>query len=194
MATEILYPLDPIAETPVERSLPLTTRLWRQAWLRRLVILALLALAWEGIARWQDNDLMLPTFGAAAVALYRGLAGGELITRTAISLGVLLQGYAIGVALAFLLTCLAVSTQFGGDLLDSLTSLLNRLPAIALLTPHPGRLRAEINSDRFALDSLGSEDFQATASRIHSLLFTETDTAGRPGEAGTDSGAERRAA
>lgn len=44
---------------------------------------------------------------------------------------------------------------------------------IALLTPHPGRLRAEIDSDRFALDSLGSEDFQATASRIHSLLFDE---------------------
>ena len=44
---------------------------------------------------------------------------------------------------------------------------------IALLTPHPGRLRAEIDSDRFALDSLGSEDFQATASRIHALLFEE---------------------
>ena len=65
---------------------------------------------------------------------------------------------------------------------------------IALLTPHPGRLRAEIDSDRFALDSLGSEDFQATASRIHSLLFMETGTAGRPGEAGAGPGAERRAA
>ena len=133
MTTEILYPLDPIAETPVERSLPLGTRLWRHAWLRRLVILALLALAWEGIARWQDNELMLPTFGAAAVALYRGLAGGELVTRTAISLGVLLQGYVIGVALAFVLTSLAVSTQVGRDLLDTLTSMFNPLPAIALL-------------------------------------------------------------
>lgn len=49
---------------------------------------------------------------------------------------------------------------------------------IALLTPHPGRLRAEIDSDRFALDSLGSEDFQATATRIHSLLFDEAPEGG----------------
>ena len=133
MTTEILYPLEPIDATPVERSLPLGTRLWNQAWLRKLVILALLALAWELIARWQDNDLMLPTFSATAVALYHGLASGELVTRTVISLGVLLQGYAIGVLLAFVLTSLAVSTQFGRDLLDTLTSMFNPLPAIALL-------------------------------------------------------------
>ena len=133
MASETLYPLEPIDATPLERSLPLGSRLWSQTWLRKLMILALLALAWEQIARWQDNDLMLPTFSATAVALYHGLASGELLTRTLISLGVLLQGYALGVALAFALTSLAVSTQFGRDLLDTLTSMFNPLPAIALL-------------------------------------------------------------
>ncbi len=42
---------------------------------------------------------------------------------------------------------------------------------IALLSPHPGRMRAEINSHAFGLESLGGDDFQATAQRIHRLLF-----------------------
>ena len=44
---------------------------------------------------------------------------------------------------------------------------------IALLSPHPGRMRAEINSHTYGLHSLGSDDFQATAQRIHGLLFEE---------------------
>ncbi|MES2878274.1 MAG: ABC transporter ATP-binding protein [Pseudomonadota bacterium] len=51
---------------------------------------------------------------------------------------------------------------------------------IAILSPHPGRLRAEINSHEFDLHSLGSKAFQAAARRIHGLLFDETD-AGEPG-------------
>ncbi|CAM3710591.1 ABC transporter ATP-binding protein [Paracidovorax anthurii] len=44
---------------------------------------------------------------------------------------------------------------------------------IAILSPHPGRLRAEINCHQFGLHSLGSSEFQATAQRIHRLLFDE---------------------
>ena len=44
---------------------------------------------------------------------------------------------------------------------------------IALLSPHPGRMRAEINSHAYGLHSLGSDDFQATSQRIHGLLFEE---------------------
>jgi NitT/TauT family transport system ATP-binding protein len=42
---------------------------------------------------------------------------------------------------------------------------------IAVLSPHPGRLRAELNAHQFGLNSLGSPEFQAQAQRIHSLLF-----------------------
>jgi NitT/TauT family transport system ATP-binding protein len=48
---------------------------------------------------------------------------------------------------------------------------------IALLSPHPGRLRAEINSHQYDLRSLGSPTFQATAQRIHRLLFDEVQPA-----------------
>jgi NitT/TauT family transport system ATP-binding protein len=51
---------------------------------------------------------------------------------------------------------------------------------IAILSPHPGRLRAEINSHAFDLHSVGSQDFQITARRIHGLLFDDID-AGKNG-------------
>jgi NitT/TauT family transport system permease protein len=125
--------LQPFTELPVERSLPLGTRIWAQGWLRKGLILAVLAVLWEVAARWQDNDLLLPTFTATARALVEGLASGELIDKVGISLGILLQGYLAGVLLAFGLTTLAVSTRIGRDILDTLTSMFNPLPAIALL-------------------------------------------------------------
>ena len=125
--------LQPFTDGPVERSLPLATRVASQAWLRKALILVVLAALWEAAARWQDNDLLLPTFLATARALVAGLASGELIDKVAISLGILLQGYLAGVLLAFALTTLAVSTRIGRDILDTLTSMFNPLPAIALL-------------------------------------------------------------
>jgi NitT/TauT family transport system ATP-binding protein len=44
---------------------------------------------------------------------------------------------------------------------------------ILLLSPHPGRVRAEINSHQFSLASSGGVEFQAAARRIHGLLFGE---------------------
>ena len=42
---------------------------------------------------------------------------------------------------------------------------------ILLLSPHPGQVRAELNSHQFGLDSAGGTDFQAATQRIHGLLF-----------------------
>ncbi|NER61892.1 ABC transporter ATP-binding protein [Pseudomonas sp. MAFF212428] len=47
---------------------------------------------------------------------------------------------------------------------------------ILLLSPHPGRVRAEIHSHQYDLHSLGAADFQASARRIHRLLFEEGAT------------------
>jgi NitT/TauT family transport system ATP-binding protein len=44
---------------------------------------------------------------------------------------------------------------------------------ILLLSPHPGRVRAEINSHQFGLHGAGGAEFQAAAGRIHRLLFGE---------------------
>ena len=44
---------------------------------------------------------------------------------------------------------------------------------ILLLSPNPGRVRAEIHSHQYDLHSLGGMGFQHTARRIHGLLFNE---------------------
>lgn len=44
---------------------------------------------------------------------------------------------------------------------------------ILLLSPHPGRVRAEVHSHQYGLHSLGGREFQASAQRIHRLLFEE---------------------
>ncbi|MBK5010866.1 ABC transporter permease [Pseudomonas sp. S60] len=125
--------LEPLLSVPVERNLPLAQRLWQHGWLRKAVILLVLALLWEAVARYQDNDLLLPTFLQTATALWGGLVSGELPAKVGVSLVILLKGYVLGIILAFGLTSLAVSTQLGRDLLGSLTSMFNPLPAIALL-------------------------------------------------------------
>ena len=130
---EYEHRLEPFTAVPLERALPWHERLWQQGWIRKGLILALLALLWEFAARWQDNELLLPTFTATMRALADGLASGELLEKVRISLTVLLQGYALGVLLSFGLTSLAVSSRVGRDLLDTLTSMFNPLPAIALL-------------------------------------------------------------
>ncbi|MDM9561712.1 MULTISPECIES: ABC transporter ATP-binding protein [Bordetella] len=42
---------------------------------------------------------------------------------------------------------------------------------ILLLSPHPGRVRAELNAHQFDLRGQGSAAFQAATRRIHDLLF-----------------------
>ena len=117
----------------LERPVAGWERVWQHGWLRKGLLLAVLALLWEAAARWQDNDLLLPTFTQTMRALGAGIASGELPANVATSMAVLLQGYAVGVVLAFVLTSLAVSTRIGRDLLETLTSMFNPLPAIALL-------------------------------------------------------------
>jgi len=51
---------------------------------------------------------------------------------------------------------------------------------ILLLSPHPGRVRAEINSHEYDLQSLGGVSFQDSARRIHRLLFDENQPAPKP--------------
>ena len=125
-----------LADVPAEIAVPPQT-LWRRLCnhdaLRRAVVVAAFLIGWELIARIQNNDLMLPTFSQTLLALVDGFKTGELPAKAGISLSLLLKGYGVGVACAFVLTSLAVATRWGRDLLFTLTSMLNPLPPIALL-------------------------------------------------------------
>ncbi|MCD0501519.1 ABC transporter permease [Bordetella petrii] len=130
---EIEHVLPPLPELAAEAPLPWHERLRNHSALRKTLILLLLALLWEAAARYTGNDLLLPGAWQTAQAFAQGLADGELPARALQSLQVLLKGYVAGIALAFVLTTLAVSTRVGRDLLSTLTAMFNLLPAIALL-------------------------------------------------------------
>lgn len=117
----------------VARPLSPWERLSDVAALRRLLILAVVAAVWQLSATWQNNPLMFPTFTATMAALWDGLVHDGLLSMAWVSLATLVRGYAIGIALAVLLTTVAVSTRIGDDVLSTLTAMFNPLPAIALL-------------------------------------------------------------
>ncbi len=48
---------------------------------------------------------------------------------------------------------------------------------ILLLSPHPGRVRAELNSHSFDAGNAGSDEFRLASQRIHRLLFGEPTVA-----------------
>ncbi len=103
------------------------------AWLRKLGMLAVIAIVWELLARYFDNDLLLPGAIQTGKAFAEGVASGELWGYVSVSLKILTQGFVLGVIGSFLLTWLAVSSKPGRELIDTLTSMFNPLPAIALL-------------------------------------------------------------
>lgn len=133
MRQEFEIELGPLTAVSLEQNIPFWRRLWGKGWLRKSLILVVIALAWQALAYYQANDLLLPSFTQTAIALWGSIANGELPQMVVVSLGVLVKGYLIGILLAFALTTLAVSTQLGRDLLGTLTSMFNPLPAIALL-------------------------------------------------------------
>ncbi len=117
----------------IEAPLPWAQRIWNLSLVRRGVILVILAALWEGYGRWLDNPLSFPTLGETLITLWTDLISGQIPERLQVTLRVLLIGYGLGILLAAILTTLAVSTRFATDLLSTLTSMFNPMPAIALL-------------------------------------------------------------
>ncbi len=131
---EVFYPEVEAGElTIVEQRLSIFEMLYREAWLRKLLILVVLAGAWEIYGRSLNNDLLFPTFSATIGAFFGGIMDGSLPSAAWGSGKVLLLGYVAGIALASVLTALAMASRIGTDFLETMTSMFNPLPAIALL-------------------------------------------------------------
>ena len=117
----------------IERPIPAWERIWNRTWVRKTLLIVLLAVIWQLYASYLDNDLLFPTFSDTMQAFFANIVNGVLPARAWVSLKVLLIGYAIGVTLATILSVAAINTRIGNDLLETLTSMFNPLPAIALL-------------------------------------------------------------
>ena len=117
----------------IQKPLTLAEKIYNQAWLRKIGIVVVLALAWELYGRWLDNPLLVPTFADTMRALIAGVVEGTIPQRALSSIEVLLVGFATGTLLAGMLTVFAISTRMGTDFLETMTAMFNPLPAIALL-------------------------------------------------------------
>lgn len=117
----------------VIRELSFIQKLWSDAFVRKTVIILLLAVAWEIYGRLLDNPLLFPTLSDTITAFIDRIADGVLVDRAWTSIKVLLIGYSVGITLAAVITILAISTQIGTDFLEVMTAMFNPLPAIALL-------------------------------------------------------------
>ncbi len=132
--TEIYLQPKPYAAVGiVEKRLSVWERLSNNTALRRILLLAALAGIWQIYAVTLNNGLLFPTFSDTMIALYQGILSGGLLEKAWTSISVLLVGYACGILLATLLTVFAITTRIGNDILETLTSMFNPLPAIALL-------------------------------------------------------------
>ena len=119
--------------TDVERPLPLHDRIFQSSVVRRLIVIAILAAVWEGYATYADNPLMFSRLSDVIVALFSSLASGGLAARIMTTMKVLIIGYSVGIVAAAAITIFASTTRFGSDVLSTLTSMFNPLPAVALL-------------------------------------------------------------
>jgi NitT/TauT family transport system permease protein len=101
---------------------------------RRLILLAVTVVLWEMYIRVMDvSPLLFASPTAVVEAMVRGIQSGELLRATGVTLQILVVGMGIGMAIATFLVILATWSQIGEDFLQLFTSMINPLPAIAIL-------------------------------------------------------------
>lgn len=117
----------------VEKPLTAWEKIFNNAAVRKCLLLLLLAAIWQAYSTVLNNPLLFPKFSETIGAFYDNIMNGVLLARGWFSIKVLLMGYAAGLILAGLLTAFAITSRIGNDFLETLTSMFNPLPAIALL-------------------------------------------------------------
>lgn len=115
------------------RQLSIWQKLSNNTFLRKTLIIVILALAWQIYGRAVDNNLLFPTLSDTIASFFSSIHSGVLLDRAWTSIRILLLGYVIGIVIAAIITILAISTRIGTDFLEVMTAMFNPLPAIALL-------------------------------------------------------------
>ena len=130
---ELFYEIADTGYEVVPRPLRLREKFWENGFARKVVLLIILALAWETYGRWLDNSLLFPAFSDTVRALVSSIGTGELPEAAFFTIELLLKGYLAGLVLAAILTALASATRIGADFLETVASMFNPLPSIAML-------------------------------------------------------------
>jgi len=130
---EVFHQISPTEFDVVEKPLGVWHRFWNIGAVRKTAVLIALAAMWELYARWLNNPLLFPTFIDTMKAFFSAIASGELPKAAVYTIQLLLKGYIAGLVIAAVLTAFASVSRIGADLLETLTSMFNPLPSIALL-------------------------------------------------------------
>jgi NitT/TauT family transport system permease protein len=101
---------------------------------RRGILRGALLVLWQAYISFMDvSPLLFAGPADVAKAFWEGWTSGKILDSTLVTLKILGMGMAIGMVVAAVLTTLATWTKIGEDVLVLLTSMLNPLPAIAIL-------------------------------------------------------------
>jgi len=130
---EFVREMESSAYGVVEKPLTAWEKIFNNAAVRKCLLLLMLATVWQVYSTVLDNPLLFPKFSDTIGAFYDNIMNGVLLQRGWFSIKVLLMGYAAGLLLAGTLTAFAITSRIGNDFLETLTSMFNPLPAIALL-------------------------------------------------------------
>ena len=82
---EIIHDVSSGDAPVVAKHLSAVERIYRLGFVRKAVILAVLALAWEAYGRWLGNPLLFPTFGQTVEAFVSNIANGVIPQRMLVS-------------------------------------------------------------------------------------------------------------
>jgi NitT/TauT family transport system permease protein len=103
-------------------------------WLRKALLLALLIGIWEAyVGITHVSHLLFASPWQTASAFATDWTNGSLAGPTWTTLRMLLEGTAIGIGIAVVLTVLATLSTFGQDLLSLTGAIANPLPGVAVL-------------------------------------------------------------
>ena len=130
---EAVHQISQNAFEVIERPIGVWERLYGNAALRKVVLLGVLAAIWEICARSLGDRNLFPSLKETLEAFFQSVRTGALPQAAVSSIVLLLKGYTLGLLLAVVMTALASTTRIGADLLETLTSMFNPLPSIALL-------------------------------------------------------------
>ena len=130
---EFVREMESSAYGVVEKPLTAWEKIFNNAAVRKCLLLLMLATVWQVYSTLLNNPLLFPKFSDTIGAFYDNIMNGVLLQRGWFSIKVLLMGYAAGLLLAGTLTAFAITSRIGNDFLETLTSMFNPLPAIALL-------------------------------------------------------------
>ena len=128
---EIVRQVGDADKVEVASTLSWPERLYEVGLVRKAAVLLGIAILWQAYGTWLDNPLLFPSFRDTVEAFWAGMTSGVIPARASVSIQTLLMGYGLGIVGAALLTTVAIGSRIGTDLLETLTSMFNPLPAIA---------------------------------------------------------------